>query len=265
MRVLSIDLDYCMSSCIELYDGIHDDENPLTRWKKFQESGFMPNNKLTIDKDKVIYCFDVFTKALKHCQDVEFAYDHDAILYRLEKEKDVEIINIDYHNDFLNFGGLSEYSDGSYEQDISVLELEYDLIEKHNRVMEGNWVAWLDIHDKLKKYTWIRDKTSLTGTKEKNNKPTFTDYYWDILQDKFEHCVKEDYTFKSFEFDYIFVCLSPVYVPQKFWHNFTLFMIAYENFTNKPLKFINRKYEIEARYKTLNERLIPKNREVLLK
>ena len=265
MRVLSIDLDYCMSSCIELYDGVYDDENPLTRWKKFQESGFMPNNKLTIDKDKIIYCFDVFTKALMHCQDVEFAYDHDAILYRLEKEEDIEIINIDYHNDFLNFGGLSEYSDGTYEQDISVLELEYDLIEKHNRVMEGNWVAWLEIHNKLKKYIWIRDKTSLTGTKEKSNKPTFTDYYWEVLQDKFEHCVKEDYNFENFEFDYIFVCLSPVYVPQKFWHNFTLFMIAYENFIGKPLKFINRKYEIEARYKSLNERLIPKNKNVIIK
>lgn len=259
MKVLSIDLDYCMSSCIEMYDGVHDDENPLTRWEKYKESGFLPNNEIAIDKDKLIYCWDTFIRALKHCQDVEFAYDHDSILYKLEDKKDIEIINIDYHNDFLNFGGLSDYSDGSYEGDIEVLKLEYELIEKHNRVMEGNWVGWLEIKNKLKKYTWIRDETSLTGRKGESTGPTFTDYYMKVMNN-FEHYTKEKYTFLDYKFDYIFICLSPVYIPQKFWHHFTMFMITYENLTGNELKFINKKYEIDARYEALNKILLPSHR-----
>ena len=254
MRVLSIDLDYCMSSCIDLYDGIYDDENPFTRWEIFEENNGIQSNNLFIDEDKIEYCFNTFIKSLFYCNDVEFAYDHDAILYRLENERDIEIINIDYHNDFLNFGGLSEYSDGSYEQDLSVLKMEYSFIEKYNRVMEGNWVAWLNIKNKLRKYIWIRDKSSLGDT----NNPTFTDYYSDFLKEKFNHFTKEEYQIENYKFDYIFICLSPVYVPKKYWKVFSIFMSAFEEITGNPIKIIDRKYEIESRYRYLNEKILPK-------
>ena len=37
MKVLSIDLDYIMKPCIEIYHGLHWDENPMSRWENFYE------------------------------------------------------------------------------------------------------------------------------------------------------------------------------------------------------------------------------------
>ena len=90
MRVLSIDLDYCMDSCLDMIDNPRlnpwMDDNPVVRWKVLEEYTPIPDKSIFIDDDKVDYCFDVYTKALKYCGNVMFAYDHDAILYRLEMD-----------------------------------------------------------------------------------------------------------------------------------------------------------------------------------
>jgi hypothetical protein len=79
-----------MDSCLDMIDNQATnpwvDENPVTRWKAFEEFSMIPDRSIFIDQDKVDYCFDVYTKALKHCNNVIFAYDHDAILYRLEMD-----------------------------------------------------------------------------------------------------------------------------------------------------------------------------------
>ena len=47
------------------------------------------------------FCFDVFLKSLKHSDSVSFGYEHDAILFHIEKFTDIELINIDHHDDIL--------------------------------------------------------------------------------------------------------------------------------------------------------------------
>ncbi len=157
MRVLSIDLDYCMDSCLDMIDNQATnpwvDENPVTRWKAFEEFSMIPDRSIFIDQDKVDYCFDVYTKALKHCNNVIFAYDHDAILYRLEMDDahDLEIVNIDYHNDILNGTPYCEFSHLFGDDVVNTLEYEYQTFQ-HGRVMEGNWVGCLERKNKLKNY-----------------------------------------------------------------------------------------------------------------
>ena len=183
-----------------------------------------------------------------------FAYDHDAILYRLEMEDahDLEIVNIDYHNDILNGTPYCDFVELFNNDEREVLEYEYSLFE-FNKVMEGNWIGWLSYKEKLEHYTWIHGLRSLGAGKS-------CELYKEFLGDKFDYYLKEDYTFDDYKFDFIFVCLSPGYVPQKFWNIFTKYMSEYEKVTGKPYKLINRKYEIDARYKELHKYTLPRNK-----
>jgi len=264
MRVLSIDLDYCMDSCLDMIDdeviNHFIDDNPVSRWKAFEDYTVIPDNSVFIDSDKVEYCFDVFTKALEHCDSVVFGYDHDAILYRLEMDDayDLEIINIDHHNDIFNGTPYSDSMEVFHNDELEMFEHEYDTFED-GRVMEGNWVGWLDWKNKLKNYTWIHGMRSLGGPDD-GSITKWTSCYRDILSSNLDYFLREDYRFDDYKFDFIFVCLSPVYVPQKFWNIFTKYLSEYEKVTGKPYKLINRKYEIDARYKELHKYTLPRNK-----
>ena len=62
-----------------------------------------------------------------------------------------------------------------------------------------------------------------------------------------------EYKFEDYDFDYIFVCLSPMYVHYKNWKYFKEMIDMYENKTGKKANVIDRKYEITARSKLLNK------------
>ena len=264
MRVLSIDLDYCMDSCAALIDNQqinhYIDDNPVARWKAFKDHTRIPDRSIFIDDDKVEYCFDVFKKALEHCDSVMFAYDHDAILYRLEMDDayDLDIINIDHHMDTLNGTPYSHAMELFEYEDMVALEYEYDNF-KDGKVMEGSWVGWLDWKNKLKKYTWIHGIKS-DGCDLSDSDSNISKNYHDIFSAKLDDYLREDYTFDDYKFDFIFVCLSPGYVPKKFWNVFTKYLSEYEKVTGKPYKLINRKYEIEARYRELHKYTLPRNK-----
>ena len=260
MRVLSIDLDYCMDTCMEMicdHQIIHYmDDNPVARWKSFRDHTNIPYESVFIDSDKVEYCWDVYQKALKHCDDVMFGYDHDAILYRLEMDDayDLEIINIDYHGDMSNgepyHGNLHLFNNDTQE----ALDYEYSNYQC-GKVMEGNWVGWLGWKQKLNEYTWIHGTQS-----EGSQDPTVKSVYDDSGHYSWKDRIKEDYEFDNYEFDFIFVCLSPMYIPQKFWNIFPKYLTEYEKVKGKKYKLINRKYEIDARYRELHKYTLPRNR-----
>ena len=264
MRVLSIDLDYCMDTCADMIDNLqinhYIDDNPVARWKAFEDHTVIPSKSLFIDDDKVEYCFDVFTKALKHCDSVMFAYDHDAILYRLEMNDayNLDIINIDHHGDMVNGNPYVDYMELFHNNEIEALEYEFDNFED-GKVMEGNWVGWLECKEKLKKYTWIHGLRSLGGLDD-GSTDRVSDLHREYFSADIEYYLKENYTFDDYKFDFIFVCLSPGYVPQKFWNIFTKYLSEYEKVTGKPYKLINRKYEIDARYKELHKYTLPCNK-----
>ena len=244
MRVLSIDLDYIMGPSIELYNSLFFDNNPTTRWRDLFDNSNFKENHLVIDQGSLLYCFDVFLKALKDCENVSFGYEHDSILYDIKDFSNIDLINIDHHDDVL--GG--DYS-GSMDYEIwkNGLEKEYFEIVNDNRVHEGNWIAWLASQKKLNSCVWIGNENS--GNKSRN-------FFNEQIVPNYLNVEKENYKFDNYKFEHIFVCLSPQYIPKNHWHYFSMFIKVYEQFSGKDAIIHNKKYEHELRNLKVNDEIL---------
>ena len=220
MRVLSIDLDYIMGPVIELYQGLRWDDNPAIRWKMLYETSDFRDSHLYIDQSALMYCYTTFLKALKSNPTVTFGYEHDSILYGIPEGEKVDIVNIDHHDDIFHVSGFDEYAQG-----FDILRMEYEAICNDNYVNEGNWGAWLFSKDQLNSFHWIRNETSRNVDR--------TEFTRELMGDVYKIYLRDQYEFKSYDFDHIFICLSPQYIPKIHWHYFTMFIIAYEQFTGK--------------------------------
>lgn len=242
MRVLSIDLDYIMGPTIELYNSLFFDQNPSTRWRNLYERSDFRDNHIFIDQSNLMFCFNTFLKSIKTCDNVIFGYDHDSILYGIKDYSNIELINIDHHDDV--FAG--DYNGDYYE----FLEKEYQEIIESNKVHEGNWVAWLASKDKIKSYTWIGNTNS--SNKIRN------DFNLNIVPN-YSNVEKENYTFSNYNFDLIFVCLSPQYIPKNHWHYFSMFLSTYEEFSGKEsniISYATKKFEMELRHEKVTDEIL---------
>ncbi len=249
MKVLSIDLDYIMSPSIQLYQGLIWDENPNCRWEYLYEFSDFKESHLNIDQASLLYCYDTFLKALRSCSNVSFGYEHDSILYALQDKEDIEIINIDHHDDVIS----DEFKELE-NPNVPSQEVEYYTIENHDRVNEGNWVGWLNVKNKLKSYTWIHNENSV-------NLFQHNDFNVKVLGDKYKWHLRDKYEFEDYNFDHIFVCLSPQYIPKNHWHYFTMFLMAYEEFTGKKVdcdSFAKKKFEFELRHNQVTHEILHK-------
>ena len=230
IKVLSIDLDYIMGPTIELYQQIFFDDHPTFRWNKlFTQTNFRESH-LSIDQGNLVYCYHLFLKALKNNPLVSFGYDHDAILFGIKNYDKIDLINIDHHDDVL-------HADGSCKS----LEVEYMGVSQYDRVCEGNWIAWLHSKGKLNSCTWIHNENS-DGLKR-------NDFHVKLLGDKYKTSLRQDYKFEDYNFDHVFVCLSPQYTPPNHWHYFSMFMMAYEEMTGKEIDLVyNTKHQLVLQY-----------------
>lgn len=236
MKILSIDLDFISAPAInEFYtSGMHEhykDSHAVIQWKEYQSK--MPevfeSISHKIDIDNYDYCLRTYLRALKHCEDVHFGYDHDNILYGLEGHTDIEVVNIDHHSDI-----LTNTKDSAEE--------EIKEIDEDERVVEGNWVYYLQSQKRLKSFHWIMNVTSEEFTDVMHGDKYLNNFTWSF---------KEDYDFGDYKFDQIFVCLSPSYIPPLHWHMMSTFIKVYEELTGKKINinYLHRKYEMELYYK----------------
>lgn len=235
MKILSIDLDYIMSPCIELYNEAFFDHNPGTRWRNLYENTPLREGQFQIDISNLMYCYNTFLKAIKQCENVSFGYAHDSILQYISDFSDIELINIDHHDDV--FAG--DFDDDYHEKS---LDKEYYEIVESGRVHEGNWIAWLASKQKLSSYTWIGNSNS--KNKSRNNANS-------MFVPNYSNVEKENYQIEDYNFDHVFVCLSPQYVPHKYWHYFSMFVAAYEEFSGKDARikdWSNKVFESQNRY-----------------
>lgn len=231
MKVLSIDLDYIMGKSIHLYEDIGWNDNPHLRWSQY----FSQNNNhsdLCIDEKNLYYCLDVFLKSIKNCTKVSFSYNHDSILDEIINYDNIELINIDHHDDIIYH--LDDHDDSSDNPMRSIeymksLHKSYELIKNNYVVHEGNWISLLNIMGKLKSYTFIGNEESTLFPEKKS-----------FISKKFPQTnflTKEEYNFSDYNFDYIFVCLSPQFIPPFHWHYFYIFISIYENITGNIVDF----------------------------
>lgn len=241
MRVLSIDLDYISEPAINDNNRFEDEDNPqeydqwaVVHWQQLFED-YPHDISHRINLGHYDYCLRVFLRALRTCHDVHFGYDHDNILYGLEGHSNLDIINIDHHDDV--FAGIFEPSP----------DYEADILKHMDRVMEGNWALWLHQHGRLNSYTWIGD--DLSDNISRN------DYVPQFLPN-YTYSTREEWDWQdNYEFDQIFICLSPQYIPPLHWHFFSTFMVLYEEITGKKINtdLLHRKYEMKYYYKGVTD------------
>jgi hypothetical protein len=246
-RVLSIDLDYIMKPSIEKYklsDDCFQHYNADVRWNNFFEFSGVTSNNIDIDVSNLIYCYKIFLQAIKNSKSVSFGYDHDSILFSIDEYEDIHLIHIDHHDDFLS-GEFAWIDDEIFKQSGIDVVLEYKHIINNNFVNEGNWIAWLSTKNKLKEFIWISNENS--ANKSRN----------DIIRNLFPNykCLtKDEFDFSTFEFDNVFVCLSPQYISPEHWHYFSMFMIAYEQITGNSSSeclISDQKYEMKNMHKNI--------------
>ena len=240
-KVLSIDLDYIMGPTIETYQHETQYDNPEFSWDLFYIEH--PEQKKAyhwIDQSNLLYCHDIFLKSLKYNPDVSFGYDHDAILYAIHQCSDIELINVDHHDDVMHGANFN----GNYD-----LNLEYFHIVNSDSVCEGNWGAWLHHKGRLKSFTWIHNKNS--ANLQRN------DFNEDLLGDKYHSCSRNEYEFENYKFDYVYVCLSPLYIPPQQWHYFTMFMMTYKEFTGNDINLLSQqRFEYNEVYNKVTDAIL---------
>jgi hypothetical protein len=241
-KVLSIDLDYIMGPTIEVMQQTNAGhfDNATAKWDTFFDQLPFKENQFYIDQANLIFAYNAFLSALtknKKTPKVLFGYDHDSILYLIQDEKNIDLVNIDHHDDVMHgtFAGDTDNDVDGWK----ALQRELYYLKEHHWVNEGNWGAWLGIHDKLEKFTWIHNPES--ENLERNN---FNIKLFEEKNVDYTFCTRQKYEFKDYNFDYIFVCLSPQYMPIVHWHYFTMFLMAYESISGEKPKVIqNRKFE----------------------
>ena len=231
-RVLSIDLDYIMGPSIQLYNNLFFDGNPETRWRNLFDYSAIRDNHIFIDQGKLLFCFDTFLKAIKNCKNVSFGYEHDTILYDIQNLSNIDLINIDHHDDVF---GADYANSADYE---SALKKEYYDISNYQRVHDGNWIAWLASQNRINSYVWIGNENSANKSRNFFNQKVVPNYV---------NVTREEYKFDDYNFDHVYVCLSPQYIPKNHWHYFSMFLNVYEQFSGKDAMIHNRKYEMELR------------------
>lgn len=236
MKILSIDLDFISAPAINDFykNGLNKqipDVQPVVQWKHLQSR--MPEVFETIsqkiDIDNYDFCLRTYLRALKHCHNVYFGYDHDNILYGLEGHTDIEIVNIDHHSDILTNTRSSP-------------EEEIKQIDEDERVVEGNWGYYLQSQGRLKSFHWIMNETTEEFLDTMHGHKYLNNFTWGF---------KNDYDFGDYKFDQIFVCLSPSYIPPLHWHMMSTFIKVYEELSGKKIDidYLHRKYEMEKYYK----------------
>ena len=227
-NVLSIDMDYIMAPCINLYnDCVGGDEFAnMPFWAKVNEIRGV-DKYLEYDPNKLLFVVDVLTNALKNVEPdkILFAAEHDMILELLCRDDNpyerFNVYNIDHHHDiYYNPTQKSE-------------------IDRFDYACLANWVYYLGKNEKIIKYFWVRNENSMPFPNGEISELTFP---FDD-EELFEHREK----IFDVKFDYIFCCQSHEYFPDKFAYLFDMLRILTENVKGKEMKVWNTPYCVDGK------------------
>lgn len=190
LKVLSIDFDYIMAPCIKLYNDLcGGKENPTVVWNHIEhERNIEPF--LHYDADSLLKIAMIIKENVKNGAKLIPINEHQEIIKYLSDCR-VELTNIDFHHDVIyNINELSEITD----------------MHKYNC---ANWVYYLYSNNQLESYTWLKAPQS-----------DMLNFDTDFKIDKI--LTKSDFGQLNYDFDLVFFCLSPQWVPYKFHHLYNL-------------------------------------------
>lgn len=200
--ILSIDLDIIMHPSISLYnDDVMEEDAPVELWASLEKEYKYEENKI-LDFDPIVLI--ELAKLLKIHKDkpIHFIENHEEIVDYLKKEEDYNtstynIYNIDFHHDIW------------YDTEDALKKWDKDTYDC------GNWLGYLYFKKKLNSITWLKAsnssnlETPIYGRNFKLNTMT----------------LREFYKLYSINFDEVFFCLSPQWIPKYFHYIYDLFKI----------------------------------------
>lgn len=189
MKILSIDFNIIMSSCIKLYaDKININENPRLVWDYLNDVYEMDKH-VYLDA-KILSSLIALIKKNKSAKFAPITTPRAIVEEVLKENEKVDITNIDFfHNLITVEEEIKEWDEDNYN----------DL----------NWLGYLIYKDKIENCTWVKAVNSFPC---ENNIVNDVKIYNTFEIDKLE----DDY-------DIIYFTLSPHYVPYKFEYIFRLF------------------------------------------
>jgi hypothetical protein len=217
LKVLSIDMDYILSPCINLYnDMISASKSPEQLWETVNQVRQIDEH-IDFDKENLQFLFKAFTSALFNLSEkgiVIFATNHDAILLELASQK--------YENDIFEVYNIDHHHDIYYSKEARVE------VEKYNISTVANWVWYLDKYGKIKQYNWICNKNSVFPEKDLKSHA------------KMDAFLKEGIgrIFDEKDWDVIFVCNSPHWFPRTYDVYFNMLIDIYKNYSGKDVEVI---------------------------
>ena len=216
-NILSIDMDYILAPCINIYNDLVNASNPPEKIWETVNRVRDADKHISYDNENLRYVFNIFANALsklKNKKNVTFALNHDAILFELASDKYIDdkfrLFNIDHHHDI-------------YYSDVAKKE-----VEKFHVATVANWVWYLDQNNKLAKYDWICNGNSTFPEGKVVSIAQMDAHTKDRLPEIFE----------IDSWDYIFVCNSPHWFPKDYHVFFHMLIDMYKNITGEDVKIL---------------------------
>ena len=198
MRILVVDFDIIMHSCIKLYDNRiaqHPEENPNIIWEML-ENEFGLNKFMSYDSKILVDIARLIKKSIGNQSEFILVKTNSECLKDILSIENfsnitIDITNIDYHHGILKSDEqLQEVSDFD----------NYDSF---------SWIGYLFTHSKLDNYTWIAA-------------PSSTQFISEKLKFDFNRLLLKDINSLNCEFDRVYFVRNDRYIPYKYLHLYDL-------------------------------------------
>lgn len=210
MKILSIDFDAIMFPCIRLYNNYCAGKESDTRIWEMLEAEFGIKNFLSYDANLYLNIMKLVIQNVKNGAVFIPIKEHDELITYLKNNNltqiDMEITNLDFHHDIMY-----------HRESISSI-LDFD---KWNC---ADWLGYLLLKNKNNKGTWVKC-------------PGSDIYHADHTGQTFEEqlniiSIKDIQELLENNYDLVFLCLSPQWVPYQYHHLYDAIVIAAESNTS---------------------------------
>ena len=232
--VLSIDLDFILKPCIQLYnDKIHaSSENLQAMWEDIIKERDL-ERFLSVDSENLEYIKNLIKSCAEQQPYVYFSDDHGSILSAINDEilaermdYPIDVVNIDHHHDVYYNGNNGK-----------------DLVDKYDEADCSNWVYFLMKKRILAKYFWVRNENSIDH----------------IGGERILKMYKQDFDLEKTEdkkVDLLFITSSLPWFPPKFKeYYFSIIKLVLNNWEDSKINFLTKTFQQDRRFKEMIQEL----------
>lgn len=208
-RILSIDFDLIMYPCIKLYnERVGGTDNPTQLWE-FLDHEYDINEFICYDAKTLLELAILIKKAVNNGAILHLITEHQEIVDKIKDkpgfdEEEFFVYNVDFHHDIWY-----------RPEDKNMLTM----FDEYNC---SNWLGYLYLQNKTKEIHWIKAANSAMFN---DPDPEFDPHkIFTSVSSLSEFLEETDYQFEE-----IYFCLSPQWVPYKFQHLYSLIAAMVES------------------------------------